>query len=442
MHFVRIAICVALISMVTALSARAQGLLRDPDIEYALGKLAEPILQISGLGPSSIDILIVNDGRLNAFVVDRSHIFINSGLIDRMTTPEMLQAVIAHEAAHMANGHLARRTVNFRNARSAAGIGSILAAAAAVVSGAPEAAGALAAGVQTSATRRFFAHTRAEENAADQTALRYMTSAGIDPIGMLDVLNLFRGQELLSTSRRDVYARTHPLSRDRFRVVEQAANANAGKFTHNENSRYWFMRAKSKLSAFQRAPKWTLTRAGESGYADVKAMRQAVAHHRQSQAGKAIEYMQRAIAERPNDPYYYELFGQILFESRRFDAAVDAYAKAAEGAPRNALILGSYGRALLATGKTREALELLEKSRARDGRDGRVLRDMALAYAKLGNNGMASVVTAERHAMFNRYDDARIHAKRAITLLPDGSAGWRRAQDVLIVGKQQAKNRR
>ncbi|MEL6171140.1 MAG: M48 family metalloprotease, partial [Pseudomonadota bacterium] len=153
MHFVRIAICVALISMVTALSARAQGLLRDPDIEYALGKLAEPILQISGLGPSSIDILIVNDGRLNAFVVDRSHIFINSGLIDRMTTPEMLQAVIAHEAAHIANGHLARRTVNFRNARSAAGIGSILAAAAAVVSGAPEAAGALAAGVQTSATR-------------------------------------------------------------------------------------------------------------------------------------------------------------------------------------------------------------------------------------------------------------------------------------------------
>ena len=67
---------------------------------------------------------------------------------------------------------------------------------------------------------------------------------------------------------------------------------------------------------------------------------------------------------------------------------------------------------------------------------------MALAYAKLGNNGMASVVTAERHAMFNRYDDARIHAKRAITLLPDGSAGWRRAQDVLIVAKQQAKNRR
>ena len=42
-----------------------------------------------------------DDDHLNAFVIDRRHIFLHSGLILRSKTPEMLQSVIAHEAAHM-----------------------------------------------------------------------------------------------------------------------------------------------------------------------------------------------------------------------------------------------------------------------------------------------------------------------------------------------------
>ncbi|MEM8774864.1 MAG: M48 family metalloprotease [Pseudomonadota bacterium] len=436
MYLVRKASIFALLLLIASLPARAQGLLRDPDIEYSLKKVAEPVLRVSDLGASTVDILLVDDGRLNAFVIDRNNIFINSGLMQRMHTPEMFQAVIAHEAAHIANGHLARRPVNLRTARTAASIGSILAAAAAVAAGAPEAAGAVAAGAQNSALRRFFAYTRAEENAADQTGFRYLVTAGIDPVGMLDVLDLFRGQELLPSSRQDPFARTHPLSRDRFRVAQGMADKHTGTFSQNEAARYWFMRAKGKLTAFTRAPKWTLTRAGETGYEDVKAMRQAIAFHRQAQSDKAVKLMEQAIAIRPDDPYYYELKGQILFESRQFAAATAAYEKAAEGAPKNALILGSYGRSLLAKGQTKKALDFLEQARARDERNGRVLRDLALAHAKLGNRGMASVVTAERHAMFRRFDDAELQAKRALALLPEGSAGWRRAQDVLVISKR------
>ncbi|MEL7257938.1 MAG: tetratricopeptide repeat protein, partial [Pseudomonadota bacterium] len=201
------------------------------------------------------------------------------------------------------------------------------------------------------------------------------------------------------------------------------------------------MRAKGKLSAFQRSPKWTLNRAGESGYADIKAMREAVAWHRRSNLNRALPLIDKAIAANPKDPYYYELKGQILMESRQFDAAVSAYGRAAQLAPRNALIQGSYGRAMLATGQTKKALQLLEKSRASDGRDPRLLRDMATAYAKLGDTGMASVVTAERYAMVNRLEDAAIHAKRASGLLPQGSAGYRRAQDILSAAKRAGKKR-
>ncbi|MFD0857939.1 M48 family metalloprotease [Roseovarius aquimarinus] len=428
-----LALALALVSI--AQPSRALTLLRDPDIEYALGQLAAPILQAAGLNASRTKILVIDDRNLNAFVVDRDTIFLHSGLILKMDTPQMLQSVIAHEAAHIANGHLVRRPQNMRNARTAAGLGTALAAAAGAVSGNGAAAAGIAAGAQGTAQRLFLSHTRAEESSADSAGVNYMVRAGRDPSGAVAVMNIFRGQEALSAARQDPYARTHPMSADRVRVLERLTAAYAGKMPPSNADLYWFARAKGKLSAFQRSPKWTLNRAGGEGFADVGHMQQAVAWHRQSNLGKSMAAMDRAIAARPNDPFYQELRGQILMENRQFDAALNAYARAVNLAPDHPLILGSYGRALVAQGQYAKALQVLEKARSRDGRDARVMRDLAVAYAKSGQNGMASLVTAERYAMSGRLEDAEIHAARASGLLPNGSGGWQRAQDVLSAAK-------
>lgn len=441
MHLVRFLLLSAILSLTLGVPARALTLLRDPDIEYALKQLARPVLGAAGLSAAGIDILVIDDRGLNAFVVDSRHIFINSGMILKMKSPAMLQSVIAHEAAHIANGHLARRPVNMRNARTAAGLGAVLAGAAAAAAGSSSAAAGAAIGAANTAQRLFFVHTRSEESAADQSGMRYLARAGADPNGMVEVMDVFRGQELLSTNRQDAYARTHPLSRDRYRVVKRLAEGYAGTARDDSTSAYWFWRAKGKLAAFKLAPKWTLNRAGESGYADVKAMRQAVAYHRNSKRAKAVAAIDRAISTRPKDPYYRELKGQILMESRQFSAAAAAYGQAASLAPKNPLILGAYGRAMLAVGQTGKAIQLLESARSRDGRDARVMRDLAAAYAKTGNRGMASLVTAERYAMLGRFKDAGLHAKRASDLLPRGSTGWRRAQDVLSAAQRAAKKK-
>ena len=429
------------ISLILSLPARALTLLRDPDIEHALKELAAPVLKAAGLSPARVGILVIDDAGMNAFVVDADTIFIHSGLILRMQTPAMLQSVIAHEAAHIANGHLMRRPINARNARTAAGIGSALAAAAGIAAGSGEFAAGAAAGIQGAAQRSFFAHTRAEENAADSSGMRFMAAAGIDLRGAVEVMEIFRGQEALSVTRQDAYARTHPLSRDRFRRIQQLAEAQGANVRPDPRAEYWFARAKGKLSAFLRAPKWTLTRAGESGHEDIKLMRQAIAYHRQADLKRAMSAIDGAVARRPDDPYLHELRGQILMEGRQIKPAVAAYARATNLAPDNALILGSYGRSLLADGQVAKAQEFLERSRSRDGRDSRILRDLAVTYAKQGNNGMASVVTAERYAMAGRLKDAKIHAERATALLPRGSAAWQRAQDVLAAAEAAEKRR-
>lgn len=429
-----------LVTVWSAPAALARGLIRDPDIEHALSELARPILNAAGLSASRVRVLVIDDDSLNAFIVDNHHIFIHAGLIERMTSAAQLQSVIAHEAGHIAGGHIARRMRNLQTANTVSGLGMALAAAAAA-SGA-RGSGAVALGISSSAARVFMSHTRAEESAADAAGLRYMRSAGIDMRAYVEVLAIFRGQELLSVDRQDPYAQTHPLSRDRIRAVEAATATAPPRSQDTPEAAYWFARAKGKLSAFRRAPGWTQRRLGDTAYADVRLMQQAIAYHRTPDPARAIAAVDQLAAMRPNDPFVHELRGQILLESRQAQPAIAAYRRAADLAPGNALILGGHGRALLAAGQYRAARDRLEAARSRDFRDPRVLRDLATAYAQLGDMGMASVLTAERYALAGRFRDAEIHARRAEGLLPRGSAAGLRAQDVLSAAQRIQTQRR
>ena len=429
MHLVRFLVLLLFFTQQTSLAARAAGLLRDADIEHSLAQLAQPVLTAAGLSSQQVKILVVNDSSLNAFVADSQHIFINAGLILRLDEVGMLQAVIAHEAAHIVNGHLARRSSNYGASKTAAGLGMLLAAATAIAGNSDAAAG-IALGTSSSAQRLFFTHTRAEESAADQSGIRYMVRAKIDPKAAIKLLNIFEGQEMLSSSRQDPYARSHPLSRDRNRTIKNLVGVQKEIFKPDLNSQYWFARAKGKLSAFTRSPKWTFRNLAYEKAPDIRLMRKAVAFFRRSDLSSAKEALEAVIKLRPDDGYLYDLYGEILLKSRAPKQSVKVYRKAVALVPDNGIILGGLGRALLADGQAKSALPILEKARSVDFSDTRVLRDLALAYAQTNQNGMASLVTAERYALQGNLRDALLHSKRAEGLLPRGSGPWKRAMDI------------
>ena len=440
-HLIRLvpSIAAMLVLLMLALPAQAASLLRDADMEHALKQIAAPILRAAGLNPNRVKILVVNESTLNAFVVSNDAIFVHYGLINKMDNAAMLQGIIAHEAAHIANGHIARRLGNLANARTISGLGIALAAAAAAA-GSGKAAGGIALGTANSAKRAFLGHTRAEEASADQSGVRYMKSAGASPQGLLDALNVFAGQDALSIGRQDPYTRSHPLSRDRVRSVAGYV-ASYGDLPVDPKAEYWFARLQGKITAYKRAPSWTLRRLKSEGYGDVRLMREAIALHKNSKTKKALRSIDSAIAARPNDPYFRDQKGQILLETRNFGAAANTYASAVQRAPNDPLILSGYGRALLANGQVKKALGVLEKSRRQDFRDGSMLRDLATAYAKTGQTGMAALITSERYALVGRLKDAGIHARRASGLLSNGSGPWQRAQDVLIASQRAEKRK-
>ncbi len=438
-------ICAVLLAInicAAALPAQAQTLIRDAEIERSLRELAAPLLSAAGMSTQRMNFWLLSDDRLNAFVAGPRTIVMHTGLILRLDTPEQVQAVLAHEIAHIANGHLSRRPANMQASGRLARLGLALAIATAAITGSGEAAAGIGMGTAGASRRAFFAHTRAEEASADKSAARYMISAGIDPVAMVDVLTVFRGQEALSTARQDPYVRTHPLTRDRLRAAENAASQASVPDRDNSNSAYWYARLQGKLSAFLRNPGWTFQRIGDR-QDELALMRRAIAHHKTPNPTRAIATAEKLNEVRPNDPYYTELYGQILFENRRYDAAVAAYREAASLAPREAQIQAGLGRALLAQ-KTptadREALRALQIAYSRDPIDPRLLRDLAQAYAANDQPGMASITVAERYALRGKLDDAAIHARRAAGLLPAGSPGERRAQDI-IRAAERARDR-
>lgn len=413
----------------------AASFIRDAEIEATLRKIATPVLRAANLNPKNIRIIIINSPEMNAFVAGRDTIFINSGMLTRLKSVEMIQAVIAHEIGHIVAGHLLTRG---QSSNSAIGIGILLAAIAAR-SGNGEMITPLAMGGAQIAKRNALSHSRAKESAADQASVRFLARAGIDPRATLETLNLFRGQEIMATSRIDPYAQTHPLSSQRIAMLRNVANGTrVSKVKREPNLDYWFNRMRAKFAGFNGNPRTTLKRLRRNDSSEITNFKRAIAAHRMSDP-QGQKYIAALIKQRPRDPYYRELQAQFLYETGKIDASISAFRHAAKLAPKEVLITAGLARALLAKNQksaTQEALRILKKSRTKDSANPNVLRDLAVAYARLGQRASASLVTAERFALSGRLKDAAIHAKRATGLSKQGTPTWRRANDILTAARR------
>jgi len=424
-------------------NAFAQGLIRDSEIERTLRIVTEPIAKAAGVG--RISVYIINSNNPNAFTTGSNNVFLSSGLIRRLKSVEMLQSVIAHEIGHITGGHITQRAANIGSANTAAGLGAILGVLTAAAGGGGGALG-VAAATQSIGQRNFLSFSRGQESAADQSGVRYMARAGIDPSAAIDVLKIFKGQEALSVGRQDAYALTHPLSSQRISDLQTFVAAYQGRAsTQSPNVDYWYARSLAKFNSFIGSPKGILRKLKKSDKGEIATLTRAIAYHRLPDKKKSLTAIKRLIAMRPKDPYYRELYGQILLENGNSSSAVAAYSKAVRMLPKDPQILAGLGRAQLAakSGFTaKAALSTLKRSYARDPRNGRMLRDLGVAYAKTGNPGLASVTTAERYALASNFKQAEIHAKRAIRLLPEGTTGWRKAADILAISKRLSKGRK
>lgn len=432
-----------------ASAARAQGLplIRDSEIEDTIRSWANPLFAAAQLNPSSVRLIIVNDKSLNAFVAGGQNLFVNSGLLTAADTPSQVIGVLAHETGHISGGHLARTGDALRGAQNTGlfatllGIGLIALGAATGTGDAGQAGGAVIAGGQSAGLRTFLAYTRSQERSADQAAVNLLDRTRQSSRGLLEFMEKLADQELLASSRQDPYVRSHPLTRDRVEfVAEHARNSRYTDVPVNPEDIERHDRMKAKLIGFLERPNRVLRTYYPPDDNSLPARYgRAVAYLRLSDVDKAVAEMDSLIAERPNDPFFYELKGQILYELGKIREAVPMYQKAADLRQDDPLILTGLGAALLETGDPAlvdRAIAALDHAKRLDSEFPNTWRLLATGYHARGDEGPSALASAEYALLIGRARDARLHSGRAERIFNEGSPGWLRAQDIKIQAEQ------
>lgn len=452
MHILQKLVATILAATLVVQPALAQSILRDAETETLFRDMSAPIIEAAGLNPKNVDIVLIGDGSINAFVAGGQVVYMHSGLIEAAQNANEVQGVIAHELGHVAAGDVLRSSAG---ASEATGITllSLLLGAAAIAAGAGDAgAGILMAG-QQAALGKYLAFSRSVEAGADESARRYLSASKISGKGMISFFKKLRAEEFrLSQNKIDPYAVTHPLSGDRIAILTERMTADPAWNTPTDPAiEARFQRVKAKLFGFSNEPRDTLNRYPPSNLSIPARYARAYAFHKQSFADKAVGETDALLAIAPHDPYFKELKGQILLESGRPKEALAVLRDAVQRTNYQPLIAALFGHALIATedkANYPEAKIVLKNAVQRDRENPFAWYQLGTIYAQEGDTARAALASAERFTLEGRSPQAMYNAKVAMAGIPKGSADWIRAQDILLVsqndvgkdGKRRKKN--
>lgn len=426
---------VVVATTVSAVSAQGIPLIRDAEIETHVRAWADPVFAAAGLDASSVDLYFVNEPTINAFVAGGQNIFLHTGLIVRAGTPDALVGVIAHEAGHIAAGHLVRTREAAENAAIAGLATTLITIGASALGGGDDAISLGAAGMslgENIASRMFLQHSRSAEYAADLAALQYLAAVGRPARPMVELLVALQAKEQ-TLELLDPYARTHPLTQERIQqILDWTHGEQVPQSAERAAELAAYDRLVAKIVAFTDPPEQTLQRYGGDDSVAGRYAR-AIAYYRKSDLTAALSWIDELIAQSPEDHYFHELRGQILLENGRVSEASESYRRAAELAPEAALILVGFAQAELETAddsSLSDVIGVLERVLDLEPANAKAWRLLAAAHSRAGNDGLAMLATAEHALIRGRAADARRFAERALKHLPPDSPAYQRADDI------------
>jgi predicted Zn-dependent protease len=246
-----------------------------------------------------------------------------------------------------------------------------------------------------------------------------------------------RNYQIVTGQRLNPYLLTHPLANTRLNALKTRTESSPyfdRKNSPEEMHRLHLIQA--KIKGFLEDPNTVLRDYPLSDQSEPAHYARSVAYYRYSDIDKALKEVRTLTEAHPENPYYTELEGQILFEYGRTDEAIDPHRKSVELAPNNALFRINLGRALLANGSPahlRQAEAELKRATALERDNSFAWFELARVYGAQGNEALANLATAE--SKFHAGDKAAANqfARRAMGMgIARSTPEWRQAADIIL----------
>jgi predicted Zn-dependent protease len=425
----------------------AQSILRDAETEALFSDMVAPLVAVSELDAKEVEVVLINDSQINAFVAGGQRIYFYSGLIETADSANEVQGVMAHELGHITGGHIIRFDEGVKTATGIT-ILSLVLGAAAIAAGAGDAGmGILAAG-QQAAMGKFLAFSRVQERSADSAGARYLGAAGISGRGSIDFFKKLQNYEFrLGIPQEDSYGRTHPLSGERVSLLRDVYQKDPAWDTPSDPAiEARFQRVKAKLLGYTADPAVTLRKFPESDQSIPARYARAYAWHKSAYPDRALYEANKLLLTAPDDPYFLELQGQILLESGKPDEALKSLRRAVQLTNNQPLIASLFGHALIATEDPQyldEATQVLKAAVNKDNRNPFAWYQLGVVYSQQGDIARAQLATAESSLLEQNYAGAIRSSQVAMAGIAENTPDWIRAQDISFIAKAEfEKNNR
>ena len=320
-----------LFSIFFVFNAGAATLINDTEIEKEITEIILPIARAANIPENRLKIYIVRDDDFNAFVRGGEDVFVYTGLLKQIKNPNALRAVVAHEMGHTIGGHMVQMSARMHDEMVRTMIIQALGVGLMVAGGNPTAGVGVMAGASGIAQQSMLSFSRDEERMADDMAVDLMMKANKNPNGLVEVFEQMREMHGAIESKINPNRINHPLTNERINNTKtkiakiKDIPQTSQSVINKENAEYEILRA--KLIGYLDTDKNVITKYPYSNKSDAAIYARAIANMRAGDLKTAKTGTQTLIKRHPNNPYFYELLGDIEYQFGAYDDSVNAYEK-------------------------------------------------------------------------------------------------------------------
>lgn len=293
---------------------------------------------------------VLDANHINAYTFPGGTMAVTRGILVELESEAELAALLGHEIGHVNARHAAERATKGMLAQTAIGI-----AAAAVGNGGTQ---QVVAGLgMISATALLAKYSRDNEREADQLGMDYSVSAGANPQGMVDLMNMLNSLHSQSPGALQIMFSSHPMSDERLRNARTQMDKQykSQRARNSGRERYMdYTQALRKDKALIKSLADADLAISQGDYAkasshltQAKAQRDddyalwiisAKANMAQQKHTQAVQDLARAKSLKPGEQLPLYMQGASYIELGQFDQAVDTFTQYQRNLPGNPLV--------------------------------------------------------------------------------------------------------
>jgi predicted Zn-dependent protease len=390
------------------LSIPCHAYIRDDELESSIAEITHPIIEVAGLSPKHTNIYVINNNQVNAFVFGADGVYLHSGLLKYSADPELLAGIMAHECAHVAEGHASLAIDRYKRIMTR---GVVLSTAFGLLGAVlnPGLGFGLAYSAGIFSMGQFTKFSRLHEHAADRIGVKYLRQLGLSGNQLIQAMHDFEHQERIYGADFNHYFATHPLSKDRIKFLSGEGHTPSNKPSYiTAAMRHRYSMAIAKLRAFTE-PKEIIARDYTDSSLPSRYAR-AISLYQQGKLVEALERAEHLIEVESNNPYFYEFKGDILFAQGKFNEALSAYDKALAIKPRSLLMRIEYAFICMQIKDKQElAIPILLNAFEHEPFNYHVNQLLVQAFAMAGEQSLSHLMLARLYLAAGNRSNAKLY---------------------------------